>query len=63
LLATLVFFLRASRTLIEADCDIWVAENLAPDLAKQQGALIGKVLWTELQYVSFLSSSPPIHLS
>ncbi|KAG0320670.1 hypothetical protein BGZ97_013100 [Linnemannia gamsii] len=36
-------------TLIEADCDIWVAENLAPDLAKQQGALIGKVLWTELQ--------------
>ncbi|KAF9298598.1 hypothetical protein BGZ88_005815 [Linnemannia elongata] len=36
-------------TLIEADSDLWVAETLAPDLAKQQEDLIGKILWTELQ--------------
>ncbi|KAF9154405.1 hypothetical protein BG015_001028 [Linnemannia schmuckeri] len=38
-----------SRTLIEADSDLWVAETLAPDLAKQQEDLIGKILWTDLQ--------------
>lgn len=50
-----LFFLPSSRTLIEADSDLWVAESLAPDLAKKQEEFIGKILWTELQYVSFLS--------
>ncbi|KAF9913157.1 hypothetical protein EC991_003617 [Linnemannia zychae] len=36
-------------TLIEADSDLWVAENLASDLAKQQEDFIGKILWTDLQ--------------
>ncbi|KAF9927736.1 hypothetical protein FBU30_002939 [Linnemannia zychae] len=36
-------------TLIEADSDLWVAENLAPDLAKEQEELIGKFVWTDLQ--------------
>ncbi|KAG0281581.1 hypothetical protein BGZ95_001932 [Linnemannia exigua] len=36
-------------TLIEADSDLWVAETLAPDLAKQQEDHIGKIVWTELQ--------------
>ncbi|KAG0380268.1 hypothetical protein BGX24_009279 [Mortierella sp. AD032] len=36
-------------TLIEADSDLWVAENLAADLAKQQEDHIGKMVWTELQ--------------
>ncbi|KAF9130731.1 putative phosphatase phospho1 [Mortierella sp. 14UC] len=36
-------------TLIEADSDLWVAENLALDLAEQQKEFFGKILWTELQ--------------
>ncbi|KAF9095140.1 hypothetical protein BGX23_000999 [Mortierella sp. AD031] len=36
-------------TLIEADSDLWVAENLAADLAKEQESFVGKILWTDLQ--------------
>jgi hypothetical protein len=55
--------LRLLRSLIEADSDIWVAENLAPDLAKEQEDFAGNGVWTDLQYVSFLSLSLSLSLS
>ncbi|KAF9347141.1 hypothetical protein BGX26_001366 [Mortierella sp. AD094] len=36
-------------TLIEADSDIWVIQNLGGEIAKQQEELYGKVQWTDLQ--------------
>jgi len=38
-----------SRTLIEADSDHWVMEQLAEDLVKSQEDLFGKMQWTDLQ--------------
>ncbi|KAF9115904.1 hypothetical protein BGX27_005785 [Mortierella sp. AM989] len=36
-------------TLIEADSDFWVIQNLGGELAKQQAELFGKIQWTDLQ--------------